>query len=62
MFLPLFSFLVDTSGHEKKLLLSHQLSRAKEDSSNPTFRPEPCSSERVPTRVGEGGVTCFRMT
>lgn len=46
MFLPLFFFLVDSSGHEKELLLSSQLSRAKDGFSNPAFCMEPRGSER----------------
>lgn len=46
MFLPLFFFLVDSSGHEKEFLLPLQLSRAKDGFSNPAFRMEPRGSER----------------
>lgn len=46
MFLPLFFFLVDSSGHEKELLLSSQLSRAKDGFSNPAFCMELRGSER----------------
>lgn len=46
VFLPLFLFLVDSSEHEKELLLSRQLSRAKDGFSNPAFCMESRGSER----------------
>lgn len=42
LFLPLFLFLVDSSGREKELLLS----RAKDGFSNPSFCMESRGSER----------------
>lgn len=45
VFFPLFFFHVDSSGHEKKPLLSHRLSRVKDGFSNPSFRTEPRGSE-----------------
>lgn len=45
VFLPFLFFLVDGTGHEKKLLLSLQLSRAKDDFSDPTFHKELRGSE-----------------